>query len=143
MIYFDNNKTAYAYEIENPLSTLDDEIWKNYAGKDNWDIINGEFVDISNTDEYKEKQTKEKEEEFNKNFFNTSLGYIRREVSMKTGEIKSFLFDILPVLQEGVSIVTYNKNGTQNTNVLVTNEFINECKNQILKDFYGDIRGIE
>ena len=39
----------------------------------------------------KEQKIKEREEEFNKEFFLTSLGYIRRKVTMKTGEVKDFL----------------------------------------------------
>lgn len=54
-IYFDENKNAYAYEINNSIATIDDDTWVNYAGKDNWDIVNGIFIDISDTDEYKAK----------------------------------------------------------------------------------------
>lgn len=86
-----------------------------------------------------EKQT-ENLKQFNTEFFNTSLGYIRRKVTMKDGTTKDFLSDIVPLLQTGVKIITYSiLNGeiTQNTNVTVTEEFISECKQQVLKDFYG------
>lgn len=56
MIYFDKNKNAYAYEIENYIATVEDEVWAEFATTDKWDIINGEFVDISETEEYKKKQ---------------------------------------------------------------------------------------
>ena len=56
---------------------------------------------------------------------------------MKDGSIKDFLSDILPLIQVGVPIITYNIDGTQNVNVLVTEEFIGECKQQVLIDFYG------
>lgn len=86
----------------------------------------------------------DKETEFNKQFFNTSLGYVRRKVTMKDGSIKDFLSDILPLLQTGVPIITYNKpdfetsdTPTQNLNQIVTEDFINECKQQVLADFYG------
>ena len=79
-------------------------------------------------------------EQFNKEFFNTSLGYVRRKVTMKDGTFKDFLTDIVPLLQVGVQIITYTLNGTeltQNTGVTVTENFINECKQQVFNDFYG------
>lgn len=74
---------------------------------------------------------------FDCEFFETSLGYVRRIVKMKNGITKDFLSDILPILQAGVEIITYNSDGSQNTGVNVTDEFIQECKQQVLKDFYG------
>lgn len=137
MIWFDNNKQAYAYEIPNYIATVNDNIWTEYAGTDKWDIINGVFTDITDTEEYKEKKRREQQEQFQKDFFNTSLGYVRRQVHMKDGSIKDFLSDILPLLQIDVPIITYNIDGTQNVNVLVTSQFIEECKQQLLIDFYG------
>lgn len=88
---------------------------------------------------YTEEEIEEqKQEQFAHDFFNTSLGYVRRKVNMKDGSVKDFLSDILPLLQADVPIITYNADGTQNTNVLVTNEFIDECKAQMLNDFYGN-----
>lgn len=77
-----------------------------------------------------------KKQKFLKDFFPSSLGYVRRKVSMQTGETKDFLADILPILQVGIPILTYSEEGEQNK-VLVTEEFINECKQQVIKDFYG------
>ena len=83
------------------------------------------------------KPTPEEQEEiFNREFFYTSLGYVRRSVTMKNGEVKDFLADILPVLEIGVPILTYTKNLIQ-SKVFVTAEFLTECKQQVLKDFYG------
>ena len=62
MIYFNEKKEAFAFEIENYIATCDDEIWSKYAGSDNWDIVNGKFVDISNTEEYKQKKELEEKE---------------------------------------------------------------------------------
>lgn len=91
-----------------------------------------------------EEQAQARETAFNEEFFNTSLGYIRRKVTMKDGSTKDFLSDILPLLQVGVPIISYDKPDfptdvmpKQNTDKLVTEEFINECKQQVLKDFYG------
>ena len=77
------------------------------------------------------------QEQFQREFFNTSLGYVRRNVNMKNGDVKDFLTDIVPRLKVGVPIITYNADGTQNTGVIVTEQFINECDNQLLQDFYG------
>ena len=62
MIYFDENKNAYAYKIDNYISTCSNEKWEKYAGTDKWDIVNGEFVDITNTEEYKTKKELEEKE---------------------------------------------------------------------------------
>ena len=72
-----------------------------------------------------------------KEFFNTSLGYVKRKVEMTTGDVRDFLFDIKPTLAVGVPIITYNANGTQNRDVLVTQDFLDECDRQIYFDFYG------
>lgn len=92
----------------------------------------------------------EREEQFNKDFFNTSLGYIRRKVSMATGETKDFLSDLLPTISMGVqmgqpvTIITYNKpdftqeitdwTAFQNEQT-VTAKFIQECFLQLSNDF--------
>mgnify|MGYP004664302943 CR=1 FL=1 len=89
---------------------------------------------------YEAEKQAELIEQFNKEFFNTSLGYVRRKVTMKDGSSKDFLTDIVPLLQAGVQIITYSLNGTeltQNTGVTVTEQFITECKQQLFNDFYG------
>lgn len=93
---------------------------------------------------------KEREEQFNKDFFNTSLGYIRRKVSMATGETKDFLSDLLPTISMGVQmgqpvqIIAYDKpdfaqeitDWTVLQNVkTVTAEFVQECFLQLSNDF--------
>ena len=77
-----------------------------------------------------------RKEAFAKNFFNTSLGYVSRVVHF-ADHTENFLSDILPILEEGAKIITYNVDGTQNKNVVVTQQFLQECKEQKLKDFYG------
>lgn len=62
MIYFDENKQAYGYEIENPIAMVDDEVWTEYASTDKWDIVDGVFTDISDTEEYKEKLAQKERE---------------------------------------------------------------------------------
>lgn len=95
--------------------------------------------------EYEAKQAQARQEAFNKAFFATSLGYIRREVSMLDGSAKTFLTDMLPLLIVGLPILAYNEpDFTQDVNmvdyqkqVVVTEQFLAECKNQLIIDFYG------
>lgn len=56
MIYFDKNKEAYAYEIPEYIAAIDNKTWNVYAGTDKWDIVDGEFVDITETEGYKAQQ---------------------------------------------------------------------------------------
>lgn len=88
-------------------------------------------------EEAEERIRQEEQQEFNRKFFNTSLGYVSRDVHMLNGDVKDFLTDILPLLQEGVEIYTYTANKEQRK-VAVTEQFIGECKQQLLADFYGN-----
>ena len=83
-----------------------------------------------------EEKQAEEEKEFNKQFFRTSLGYVRRTVTMKDGSTKDFLTDILPLLVVGVPVLVYSRELEQ-TRIQVTEPFINECKQQLFVDFYG------
>lgn len=113
-------------------------------------LVDGEVID--NTEEYNQEQIKLKETQFNKEFFLTSLGYIRRKVSMATGETKDFLSDLLPVISMGVQsgqtvpIITYSlpdftkELTTEYLESLqsvknVTAEFVQECFLQLSNDF--------
>ena len=68
MIYFDNNKNAYGYEIENPICVIEDFLWVEYAGTDKWDIIDGIFTDITDTEEYQAEQVQKERERIAKLF---------------------------------------------------------------------------
>ena len=100
--------------------------------------------------DYEEKQAQRREAEFNKAFFPTSLGYIRRSVTMADGSHKDFLSDLLPVISMGVqggmpvNILTYDKppftedvtDWTEYQHqVIVTAQFIQECFMQLSADF--------
>lgn len=77
-------------------------------------------------------------ENFERCFFDTSLGYVRRKPFVKgTGEYKDFLSDIVTGLKVGDTILTYNENFEQQIKT-VTQEFIDECVIQYNKDFYGE-----
>ena len=95
---------------------------------------NDKLIAMGYTDEELEQQ---KQEQLMKEFFNTSLGYVKRKVTMATGDTRDFLFDIKPTLKIGVPIITYNLDGTQNRGVAVTEEFLTECDRQVYFDFYG------
>lgn len=113
-------------------------------------VVNDEVID--NTKEYEAQQAQEREKEFNKEFFLTSLGYIRRKVNMATGDTKDFLSDLLPTISmavqtgQEVPIITYKKpDFTKEFSIeymeslqeikTVTLAFIQECALQVSKDF--------
>lgn len=103
-------------------------------------------------EEFENEKAQRRKEEFEKTFFLTTLGYIRRKVSMATGDTKDFLSDLLPAISAGVQlgqqvpIITYKKpDFTQEITIeymeslqevkAVTPEFIQECVMQISTDF--------
>ena len=76
-------------------------------------------------------------ENFQRQFFNTSLGYVRRKPYVKgTGEYKDFLSDIVSGLKVGDTVLTYTAEGKQQI-ATVTEQFIAECVHQYNLDFYG------
>ena len=100
--------------------------------------------------ETEEEIEEKREAEFNKSFFQTSLGYVRRSVTMADGSHKDFLSDLLPVISMGVqagtlvNILTYDKppfdidvtDWTEYQHqVVVTPQFIQECFAQLAADF--------
>lgn len=97
-----------------------------------------------------QEKAREREINFNKAFFNTSLGYVRRSVTMADGSHKDFLSDLLPVISMGVqagspvNILTYDKPPFDHDiedwteyqhQVVVTPQFIQECFMQLSNDF--------
>lgn len=97
-----------------------------------------------------EEKEQEREESFDKSFFNTSLGYVRRSVTMADGSHKDFLSDLLPAIsmsvQSGVpvNILTYDRPPFDHDiedwteyqrKVVVTQQFIQECFMQLSNDF--------
>lgn len=142
IVIFNENKQIIINTIENLPEYRDLEIKET-----NRPIVDYEFAD---TEEYKEKQAEKREAEFNKAFFNTSLGYIRRAVTMQDGGKKDFLSDLMPTIKMGlesgipVNILTYDKppfdkdveDWTEYQHqVVVTPQFIQECFAQLANDF--------
>lgn len=66
MIYFDKDKLAYGYEILEPICSIEDDVWAEYAGTDKWDIVNGIFTDITDTEKYLEKKKAEESRRISK-----------------------------------------------------------------------------
>ena len=110
-------------------------------------IIDGELVENPN---YETEKANQRQAQFNKDFFKTSLGYIRRKVSMATGETKDFLSDLLPTISMGVqmgqpvTIITYKEPDFTTDEIdwlalqemkTVTAQFVQECFLQLSNDF--------
>ena len=106
------------------------------------------------TEAYIQQAAEYRQEVFEKEFFNTSLGWIRRQVRMKDGSNKDFLSDLLLQIKAGlemgvsVNILTYQLpdftqelsedyvKTLQQTKV-ATPEFIQECLMQTVTDWEG------
>lgn len=63
MIYFDEKKEAFAFKPDNFIVAISNSLWSELSADENsWDIIDGKFIDLRNTEEYKQiQEQKEKE----------------------------------------------------------------------------------
>ena len=108
---------------------------------------------------YQELVIQKRKEQFEKEFFNTSLGWIRRQVNMKDGSKRDFLADLLLPIKTGmemgqnVEIITYRTQDFSKEldlyyieslqEVKLANlEFIQECLFQTVRDFNGTNTGV-
>jgi len=145
-IGYQNNKIKFY--VEAPLNP-------NFYPIDRWVETEDEYV--LDGDEYvikdeawEQEQANKREADFNKAFFNTSLGYVRRSVTMADGSHKDFLSDLMPTIKMGlesgipVNILTYDKppfdedvtDWTEYQHqVVVTPQFIQDCFLQLSADF--------
>lgn len=143
---YHNNKVKFY--TEQPLDTVKYNIDRVEETEDIYVLDGDEYV--LKDDNWEQEQYERREAEFNKAFFNTSLGYVRRAVTMADGSHKDFLSDLLPVISMGVqggmpvNILTYDmppfdKDVTDWTEyqhqVVVTPQFIQECFMQLSNDF--------
>ena len=123
-----------------------------YALEKNEIMING--VPEINPN-YEEELVTQRENLFNQEFFQTSLGWIRRQVNMKDGSKKDFLSDLLLQIKAGlelgqsVEIITYKQPDfseeineaymqTLQEKRTATLEFVKECLMRTVSDFNGD-----
>ena len=103
---------------------------------------------------YEEELAEQRENLFNQEFFQTSLGWIRRQVNMKDGSKKDFLSDLLLQIKAGlelgqsVEIITYKQPDfseeineaymqTLQEKKTATLEFVKECLMRTVSDFNG------
>jgi hypothetical protein len=128
---------------------VSEEIYNNAQqyGSNYYIYSNGEIILNPN---YEQEKVQKRQVKFETEFFNTSLGWIRRKVTMKDGSTKDFLSDLLPSIMEGLrlgiapNIITYREpDFTQEvTDWTVyqvkkeaTQQFIQDCLLQISEDF--------
>ena len=128
-----------------------EEVYNDYIQhRDKYIYSDGAIVLNPN---YEQQQADLRRAQFYGDFFSTSLGFIRRKVSMKTGETKDFLTDLLPVISmavqnlQTVNIIAYKEpDFTQEITdweslqevKQATPVFIQECFNQVSRDFTGE-----
>ena len=141
IVQYNHKEGLLIEETENAIfALLKDEIMEN--GKP--------IVNLNYENELMEKRKKLFEQEF----FNTSLGWIRRKVNMKDGSKKDFLSDLLLQIKAGlelgqvVEIITYSQPDfsqeiseeymiSLQARKNATLEFIGECLNRTVMDFGG------
>ena len=122
-----------------------------YALEKNEIMVNG-VAEINPN--YEEELSAPRENLFNREFFQTSLGWIRRQVNMKDGSKKDFLSDLLLQIKAGlelgqsVEIITYKQPDfsedineaymqTLQEKKTATLEFVKECLMRTVSDFNG------
>lgn len=117
-------------------------------------IWNGSKI-VVNPD-YEETKRQEREDGFKKEFFETSLGWIRRKPTLADGTEDNFLNNDLPLMAIGLTMgtpvvlpVAYNLPdftreltpeymvSLQILNQLITPQFLQECMQVKMKDFRG------
>lgn len=118
-------------------------------------VVDGVIYDLAKTEAYITRQIIEREEKFKREFFKTSIGWIRREVTLKNGDTEGFIKDNLPLI--GLSItdnglpagvfVYYDEPLSYSEDLVLINhdspaltklqaqQFVGECILQKAKDF--------
>lgn len=154
-IFIEDNKLNGAGEarvLNEEITNFEvtEEVYNAYVANPDKYIWDGS--DVVENPNYEQEQIEARKQEFNKGFFLTSLGYIRRSVNMATGDTKDFLSDLLPTISmavqggQQVPIITYKEPDFTKEFTLeymeslqevknVTLDFITECALQVSKDF--------
>lgn len=82
-IYFDKKKEAYGFKIENAIAEVEDDVWSIFCVDEvgtTWDIINGNFVDLRDTEKYKKQIETKRKEAFKSQFFEIKgFGWYRKQ----------------------------------------------------------------
>lgn len=155
MYYIEKNNEIVLYNAERRALQDSLDFYPQYQGLEIYET-NDEIVTYNGKyylkSDIEEQLINQRRTQFNKEFFNTSLGYIRRKFTNKNGEVKDFLSDAFPSLllafKEGIigTIFVYDRppfdeDITDMTpyqhKVSITPQFIQECFTQSNVDFFG------
>lgn len=137
----------------------DNETFYKSIGMQKLDVIQGYdgqwyLSEKLKSESYLQQQAEYRKDVFEKEFFQTSLGWIRREVKMKDGSTRNFLSDLLLQIKAGldmginVDILTYKLPDftremdedyikTLQETKQATQNFIQECLLQTVTDWEG------
>ena len=141
---------VYMLDSDVTVVKVSEEIFNTY-NEDSVSVVwNAEANEVQPNPEYENILAQRREAEFNKEFFKTSVGYIRRKARMKDGTVKDFITDLIPLMEgtPNIPVIAYQqpdftKEVTEEIliglqiMVLSTPELIGECKTQAIIDFYG------
>lgn len=148
--YTEEERTNFIVEYNHNKGMVIEETETAIYALEPWEVVNEQGDVVSNKEAYEQEQIEARKAQFNKDFFPTSLGYVRRKVSMANGETKDFLSDLLPTISMGVnlgqpvSIITYsepdftvNEHDWESLQSVKTvdAQFVQECFLQLSNDF--------
>lgn len=136
----------YSHNLGLKIVNTEDAV---YALEENEIMIDGVPAKDPN---YESNFYSQQQEQFEREFFETSLGWIRRKVTMQDGSAKDFLGDLLFVIKSGielgqqVKIITYKTpdfSQTLTSEYLISlqeektadTDFVRECLMQTMRDF--------
>lgn len=152
-IYVENEKLNGAGECEclnDDIMNIEVEqsVYDKYREDNDFYIWDG--INIIENPNYEQEKAQQREAKFKKEFFQTSLGWIRRQVTMSDGSTKDFLSDLLPSISMAMSfgqvptVIAYNEpdyskdveDWRQYQHVeSVTQQFIQDCFLRLSNDF--------
>ena len=139
---------ADGYKLYVPATTEPGKSYTNFRYEET-DTQIKELCDLV-PDPTPEELEEQRREQFHREFFNTSLGYVRRTVTKADGTTADFLLDYISLINKAVesgldySIITYDEpdftkditDWTQYQHyVVATNQFVLECLAQAGNDF--------
>lgn len=133
---------------------VSEELYYDYKlHRNKYIYSNGDIIINPN---YEQEEAQKREEQFNKEFFNTSLGWVRRKPTLADGTEDDFLNNDLPLLAIGLmtgsnpvlpiayqtpdftqEFTTEYMESLQVKNQPITQQFIAECSAVKMRDFTG------
>lgn len=144
-----NSSTVKSYKVE-------EQVYYDFlAHEEKYKVQNGKIVVDEN---YVNEQKELREKTFKQEFFETSLGWIRREPTLANGTVDNFLNNNLPLfaitlaggrpvaLPVAYKLPDFSKELTEDymkflqiLNQPITQQFIDECMQVKMKDFTGQV----